>query len=111
MDLNKLTQKSQEAFQDAKDLALRHGNPEIDVEHMLLALLDQSQGIAPRLIQKMDIPQDALTEATEREIGKLPKQQGGAVEEGKVYVTQRLSKMLLRAQDEATTTQGRLRFR
>ncbi len=102
MDLNKLTQKSQEAFQDAKDLALRHGNPEIDVEHMLLALLDQSQGIAPRLMQKMDIPQDALTEATEREIGKLPKQQGGAAEEGKVYVTQRLSKMLLRAQDEAT---------
>ncbi len=101
MDLNKLTQKSQEAFQDAKDLALRHGNPEIDVEHMLAALLEQSSGIAPRIMQKMDVPLDSLKEALDREIGKLPRQHGGAVEEGKVYVTQRLSRMLLAAQDEA----------
>ena len=48
MDPNHLTQKSQEALHDAQTKALRFGHTEVDAEHLLLALLDQSEGIVPR---------------------------------------------------------------
>ena len=50
MDPNRLTQKSQEALHDAQTKALRFGHTEVDGEHLLLALLDQAEGIAPRLL-------------------------------------------------------------
>ena len=50
MDLNRLTQKSQEALHDAQTKALRFGHTEVDGEHLLLALLDQPDGLVPRLL-------------------------------------------------------------
>ena len=50
MDLNRLTQKSQEALHDAQTKALRFGHTEVDGEHLLLALLDQPEGLVPRLL-------------------------------------------------------------
>ena len=50
MDPNRLTQKSQEALHDAQTKALRFGHTEVDAEHLLLALLDQPDGLAPRLL-------------------------------------------------------------
>jgi ATP-dependent Clp protease ATP-binding subunit ClpB len=50
MDLNKLTQKSQEALQEAQSTVTRHGHTEVDGEHLLAALLDQPEGLAPRLL-------------------------------------------------------------
>ena len=50
MDMNRLTQKSQEALHDAQTKALRFGHTEVDGEHLLLALLDQPDGLAPRLL-------------------------------------------------------------
>ena len=50
MDMNKLTQKSQEALQEAQSVAQRHGHTEADGEHLLLALLDQADGLVPRLL-------------------------------------------------------------
>ena len=50
MDPNRLTQKSQEALHDAQTKALRFGHTEVDGEHLLQALLDQPEGLAPRLL-------------------------------------------------------------
>ena len=52
MDPSHLTQKSQEALRDAQTKALRFGHQEVDGEHLLLALLDQPEGIAPRLLSQ-----------------------------------------------------------
>ena len=52
MDPSHLTQKSAEALHDAQTKALRFGHTEVDGEHLLLALLDQAQGIAPRLLSQ-----------------------------------------------------------
>ncbi len=52
MDLNRLTQKSQEALHDAQTKALRYGHVEVDGEHLLLALLDQPAGLTPRLLEQ-----------------------------------------------------------
>ena len=50
MDPERLTQKSQEALHDAQTKALRFGHTEVDGEHLLLALLDQADGLVPRLL-------------------------------------------------------------
>ncbi|MCG3197935.1 MAG: Chaperone protein ClpB [bacterium] len=101
MDLNRLTQKSQEALQAAQALAIRFGHIEVDGEHLLLALLEQPEGLIPRLLAKMDIAAPKFREALEAELGKRPRMSGPGVEPGKVYVTQRLNRLLLAAEKEA----------
>jgi ATP-dependent Clp protease ATP-binding subunit ClpB len=101
MDLNKLTVKSQEAIQSAQDLAGRRGHVEVDGEHLLLALLEQPEGLIPRLLQKMEVPVENLSAALRRELDKRPSVSGPGVEAGKIYVTQRFNKLLLKAEEEA----------
>ena len=52
MDMNRLTQKSQEALHDAQTKALRFGHVEVDGEHLLLALLDQAEGLVAPLLAR-----------------------------------------------------------
>jgi len=47
MDPNRLTQKTQEALHDAQTKALRYGHTEVDTDHLLLALLEQPEGLIP----------------------------------------------------------------
>jgi len=101
MDLNKLTLKSQEAVQAAQTKALRFGHQEVDGEHLLLALLEQPEGVVPRLLTRMDIAPDAVQQEIEAELSKRPAVSGPGAEAGKVYVTQRLQQLLVTAQDAA----------
>src|SRR4051812_23480910 len=101
MDINRLTQKSQEALQSAQTLALRYGHQEVDAEHLLLALLDQPEGLVPRLLARMDVPVEAVRSDVESELSRRPKVSGPGVEAGKVYITQRLQQLFLRAEDQA----------
>jgi ATP-dependent Clp protease ATP-binding subunit ClpB len=101
MDMNKLTQKSQEAIQSAQTKAMRYGHIEVDGEHLCLALLEQSDGLIPRLLAKMEVPVESLTQALEQELARRPRTSGPGVEAGKIYVTQRLQKLMVQAEDEA----------
>ncbi|MHC1743418.1 MAG: ATP-dependent chaperone ClpB [Syntrophobacteraceae bacterium] len=101
MDLNKFTIKSQEAVQAAQTKAIRSGHLEIDGEHLLLALVEQSDGLVPRLLQRMEIPADQVRQRLEDELARKPRVSGPGVEPGKVYVTQRLSRLMVKAQEEA----------
>ena len=101
MDINRMTQKSQEALQSAQGLALRHGHQEVDSDHLLLALLEQQEGLVPRLLARMDVPVDTLRTEIERELARRPSVSGPGVEAGKIYLTQRLQQVFLRAEDEA----------
>ena len=100
MDPNKLTQKSQEALHDAQTKALRHGHTEVDVEHLLLALLEQPEGLVPRLLARLDVDGDALRTAVERS-SAAPSVCGPGAEPGEVYVTARAAQVLDAAEDEA----------
>ena len=101
MDMNKLTQKSQEAVQNAQTKALRYGHVEVDSDHLLLVLLEQSDGLVPRLLQKMEVPVEALHKALEQELERRPRVSGPGMEAGKIYVTQRLQKLFIEAEEEA----------
>jgi len=101
MDLNRLTQKSQEAFADAQSKAVTYGHVEVDGEHLLWALLDQPEGLVPRLLQRMDIRPEQLKKEIEAELDKRPRVSGPGVEAGKIYISQRLSRILVAAENEA----------
>ncbi len=101
MDINKMTQKSQEALQAAQTLALRLGHVEVDGEHLLAALLEQEGGLVPRLLQRMEVPVENFAASLRHELEKRPSVSGPGTEAGKIYVTQRFNKLLIRAEEEA----------
>jgi ATP-dependent Clp protease ATP-binding subunit ClpB len=101
MDINRMTQKTQEALQAAQSLAVHFGHVEVDGEHLLLALLEQEGGLVPRLVARLDINLRNLVAATRKELEKIPSVSGPGVEAGKVYVTQRFNQLLVKAEQEA----------
>ena len=101
MDLNRFTQKSQEALQQAQSIAARVGHQQIDVEHLMSAFLSDAQGVLPRVLTKMDIDPQALAQGVDGLLAKLPRISGPGAEAGKIYVTQRLSKVMADAEEQA----------
>ena len=101
MDMNKLTQKSQEAVQQAQAIALRYGHQEVDGEHLLASLLAQDGGLFPRMLTRLQVDGDALKSEVEKELARQPKVSGPGVEQDKIYVTPRFQKLFLSAQGEA----------
>ncbi|MCB2154154.1 ATP-dependent chaperone ClpB [bacterium] len=101
MDINKLTQKSQEALAAAQSLAVERGHQEVDCEHLLLALMGQEEGLVPRLLARMDVQRDGLLNATEGVLDTRPRVSGPGMDPSSIRITQRLSKVLLSAEKEA----------
>jgi ATP-dependent Clp protease ATP-binding subunit ClpB len=100
MDMNRFTEKAQEALAGAQRLAMRFGQQQVDVDHLLLAVLDQEQGLAPAILQKADVPVEALRLKVQRELERLPKVSGGSEGDG-IHVSGRLNRVLIQAEDEA----------
>ncbi len=105
MDMNKLTQKSQEALTAAQAAAVREGHQQVDAEHLLLALAEQEQGLTPRLLEAVGVAPDAYARAVAKELEKLPKVSGPGAEQGQIVVTQRLNQILVKAMDMAKRMQ------
>lgn len=101
MDLNRFTQKSQEALQEAQSQAVRRGNTEVDVEHLVMSLLKQHNGLVPRLFEKMELPVEPFLAEVEKELDKRPKVSGPGIEPGKVYLTPKLGQLFVKAEEEA----------
>ncbi len=101
MDFNKLTQKSQEAFAEAQNKAVSLGHVEVNGEHLLWALLDQPEGLVPRLLQRMDLRPEIIKKSIEAELDRLPRVSGPGAEPGKIYVSQHLNRVLVAAELEA----------
>jgi ATP-dependent Clp protease ATP-binding subunit ClpB len=101
VDPNRLTQKSQEALHDAQTKALRYGNTEVDGEHLLLALLEQPEGLVPRLIAAAGADPELVKRDVEADLARRPKVSGPGVAPGQISVTRRLSRILDEAEREA----------
>ena len=100
MDPNRLTMKSQEALHDAQTKALRFGHTELDAEHLLLALLDQPEGLVPRVLERAGGDVNAIRAATERILESRPRVSGPGAS-GDVRVSRRLAQVLDAAESEA----------
>ena len=96
MNIQKFTQKSVEAINDCEKLAYEYGNQEIEQEHLLLALLQQEDGLILKLIEKMEIQKEHFVNTAIRHLSARVKVSGG-----KIYVGQDLNKVLIHAEDEA----------
>lgn len=101
MDINRFTQKSQEALAAAQAKATSYGHVEVDGEHLFWALLTQDGGLIPRLLTKMDIDLSSLLKATEAELDRRARVSGPGAEPGKIHVSQRFSRLLVASETEA----------
>ncbi len=99
-DPNRMTVKVQEALQRASAIASRRSHQGIDVEHLWLALMEQEGGLAPRILELAGIAPRAVVDALERELARRPQVRGPAAGPAQVYITQRLSQVLAKAEDE-----------
>ncbi|MEG2004499.1 MAG: AAA family ATPase [Bilophila sp.] len=94
MDINKFTQRSQEALTAAQSLAVQFGQQEVDVEHLALALVQQEDGFVPRVLDRVGVQPRALITALETVLKKRPAVRGPGSEMGKITVSQRVGKAL-----------------
>lgn len=99
MNLDKFTDKAQEALGNAQEIALRMQHQQVDGEHLHMALLTQEEGLIPRLISFMGINNDLLINDVQKELDKQPAVYGTAT--SNLYATRRLNEILLHAGDEA----------
>lgn len=100
-DFNKYTQKLQEAVASAQSLASAGGQQEIDTLHLLKALLQQQDGLLPRLLQKMNVPPASLAQQADALLGRKPRVSGPGAGTARSYASQALLLVLERAEREA----------
>jgi len=101
VDFNRFTEKMQEGLRSAQTLAVQHGNQQIDVEHMLAALVEQEGGLVPSILNKADVNVETLRRRLQQEIERFPKVSGPAASPDQMYITPRLQKVLAQAEEEA----------
>jgi ATP-dependent Clp protease ATP-binding subunit ClpB len=101
MDLNKFTEKAQQAVVQAQGLATEYSHSQIEGEHLLLALLRQSDGVVPQVVQALGLQPGELARQVERELNRKPRVSGGAAQVG-------LSRQLSLALDRATKIAGEM---
>jgi ATP-dependent Clp protease ATP-binding subunit ClpB len=95
---DKMTVKAQEAIQEAQEIAARHENQAVEPSHLLVALVEQKDGVVPPLLARLGIRSELLMQDLDREIGRLPKVQGF----GQHHMSRALNDILERSFDEAT---------
>jgi ATP-dependent Clp protease ATP-binding subunit ClpB len=100
VDVNRMTHKVQEALQQAGGIATRRGHQGIDVEHVLAALLEQPDGLAAHLLEAAGVAPRGVADAVERELARKPQVSGPAAGPSQTFITQRLSQVLTKAEDE-----------
>lgn len=103
MDMNRMTIKLQEGLQTASSHAMRRSHQGMDVEHLLLALLEQEGGIVSALIQQAGLSVPSVRQAAEQALSKLPQVQGAGATPGQLHLTPRLNQVLAKAEAEQQT--------
>jgi ATP-dependent Clp protease ATP-binding subunit ClpC len=101
MRFDRFTERAQEAAQRAAEIIQRYGHNQIDTEHILLALIEQPQGVITQLLEIMSVDAEALTERLDYILRTSPKANifgGGA---GQIFITPRVKRIIDQANEEA----------
>ena len=97
MNINKFTQKSMEAVQNCEKLAYEYGNQQIEQEHLFYSLLTLDDSLILKLLTKMGISKELITNEAQQKLAGLPKVSGSS----QVYINNDLNKVLINAEDES----------
>ena len=103
MNMNQFTQKSLAAIQGAQDIALEYGHQQIEQAHLLMALVQDGEGLIPQLLTNMGLTLPSFQAAVQHEVEKLPRVSGGGREADKVYVAQDVDRALKSAESAAAS--------
>jgi ATP-dependent Clp protease ATP-binding subunit ClpC len=101
MRFDRFTERAQEAAQRAAEIIQRYGHNQIDTEHILLALIEQPQGVIPQILEFLKVDANALTERLDYILRTSPKANifgGGA---GQIFITPRVKRIIDLANEEA----------
>lgn len=101
MRFDRFTERAQDAAQRAAEIIQRYGHNQIDTEHILLALIEQPQGVIPQILEKLKIEIEALSEKIDHQLRTSPKANiygGGA---GQIFITPRVKRVVDMANEEA----------
>ncbi len=103
MDLQKFTQKSIEALKTAQSISVENGNQQIRQEHLLLALLQQPDGLISEMLKKMNVSRELLMSNLEDEVNKLPKISGTGYDKNSIYISKETDEAFKEAENQAQT--------
>ncbi|MBQ2868303.1 MAG: AAA family ATPase, partial [Firmicutes bacterium] len=98
MNFEKWTAKAQNAVMECQNIAIAEGHQQMDGEHLHLALLQQEDGLIPKLLKNMSVDPESVRSDVNAELSKLPKVQGGG---DSMYSTRRLNQLLMNAEKQA----------
>jgi len=99
MDINRFTEKAQLALYNAQSIASQYHHQQIDVEHLLLALMEDKEGLVPKILKETNVSVDKIQEQVEKVLSSLPKVYGDI--SGQIYITPRLNRLLESAKEKA----------
>ncbi|MGD8759600.1 MAG: AAA family ATPase [Anaerolineales bacterium] len=103
MRFDRFTERAQDAAQRAAEIIQRYGHNQIDTEHILLALIEQPQGVIPQILEKLNVDLEALAELIDKQLRGSPKASiygGGA---GQIFITPRVKRVIDMANQEANS--------
>ncbi len=97
MDINRLTQKAQEAFLQARNYSFTHEHQDVDVEHLALALVSQEQGLVPAILRRINVNTEQFAKELEGLLLKRPRVSGVASDINNIPISNKVTKALAQA--------------
>ena len=102
MRFDRFTERAQDAAMRAYEVLQRNGHTQVDTEHLLMALIEQPEGVIAEILQQSGADPEAIKERIDEELKRSPRTQiyGGGV--GQVYITPRLKRVIDQSNEEAS---------
>ncbi|WP_428911369.1 ATP-dependent chaperone ClpB [Niallia sp. Krafla_26] len=94
MDINQMTEKVQKAIMNAQSIAIREQHQEVDEVHLFMVMLEDQDNLILSILQKMDVNMTEIRAGIQQFLMKKPKVTGSGVEQGKLYITNGLQRVL-----------------
>jgi ATP-dependent Clp protease ATP-binding subunit ClpB len=101
VDFNRFTERTQQSIKDAQRLAISAGHSAVDVDHVFRALLDQENGIVPKILSRLEVPLERIKTFAQNELEKKPRISGPGYDPEKIMLSQALAALLAKAEEAA----------
>jgi len=101
MDLNRMTERLQQGLMEAQSLAVKNNHQEVDEPHIFLALMDQEDSLIVSILERTGLSVEKVQSKWMESISKKPQVTGSGVEQGKLYITAKLQKLIVSAEEFA----------